>query len=428
MKTTVLYWSRSGNTQLVAEAIADSLRPSGAVDVMQVETAEVDPRTDLLIVGAPTEGHGMPAVVKASLDRLPRLSGMRVAAFDTRLNWPLWLSGSAGRGIADRLQEAGGRLVAPVENFIVTREPKLHEGEIARARQWAQTLVSSGTPTGEPRANGENPTTSEVGHDGDLRLTHIFRAGAAAAIAAIVLVLVNGAVLIFNPIPSTVLGHFQQIQGNALIGMINLDLVMLVSELLLVAVFIALYAALRRANPLAAALGAGVALGGILLYVAINPAFSFLFLSDQYANASTAVQRASLLMQGETLWANYQGTAFAVSYLMAAVATLIFASIMLRSRVFNRATAFTGLVFGATMLVPPIPALGVVGVAISSVSLVPMVVFEALVAWGLLRLAGRGGGVTATPLPLPSTVPPSAAPREARASATRSWRGRAGAR
>jgi hypothetical protein len=41
------------------------------------------------------------------------------------------------------------------------------------------------------------------------------------------------------------------------------------------------------------------------------------------------------------------------------------------------------------MLVPPIPAFGTVGVAISSVSLLAMVVFEALVAWRLLRLAGR---------------------------------------
>jgi hypothetical protein len=217
----------------------------------------------------------------------------------------------------------------------------------------------------------------------------MFRSGGLAAVAAIALVVANGVLLIFYPIPSTVLGHFQQIQDNRLIGLVNLDLVMLVSEVILVAVYVALYAALRRTSQVAVTTATAIALGGILLYVAINPALSFLYLSDQYAAASSAAQRASLLAAGEAVWAYYQGTAFLVSYLMGAVATLVFASVMLRSRVFNRPTAWAGLVFGTAMLVPPIPAFGTVGVAISSVSLLAMAVFEALVAWRLLHLAGR---------------------------------------
>lgn len=241
----------------------------------------------------------------------------------------------------------------------------------------------------EPRAARGDQRIREVGQDGEQRLRPIYRIGGLAAIAVIALVVANGLVLIFYPIPSTVLGHFQQIQDNKLAGLANLDLVMLVSEVLAAAVYVALYAALRRTSPVAVTLATGIALGGILLYVAINPALSFLYLSDQYAAASSAAQRTSLLTAGEAVWANYQGTAFAVSYLMGAVATLVFASVMLRSRVFNRPTAWAGLVTGAAMLVPPMPAFGTVGVAIASVSLLPMMVFEALVAWRLLHLATR---------------------------------------
>lgn len=241
----------------------------------------------------------------------------------------------------------------------------------------------------ERRATDRDPRIGEVGQHGEQKLRPIFRIGGWAAVALIALVVVNGVLLIFYPIPSTVLGHFQQIQDNKLIGLVNLDLVMLASEVILVAVYAALYAALRRTNQVAVTLATGIALGGILLYVAINPALSFLYLSDQYAATSSETQRASFLAAGEALWANYQGTAFVVSYLMGAVATLIFASVMLRSRVFNRPTAWAGLVFGTAMLVPPIPAFGTVGVAISAGSLLAMVVFEALVAWRLLHLAGR---------------------------------------
>jgi hypothetical protein len=104
----------------------------------------------------------------------------------------------------------------------------------------------------------------------------------------VVLVAVNGALLIFYPIPNTIHGHFQQILQNKLVGLMNLDLVMLVSEALLVAVYIALYTALRQASRWMASLGVGIALSGIFLYFAVNPTFSFLYLSDQYAAASTA--------------------------------------------------------------------------------------------------------------------------------------------
>jgi hypothetical protein len=220
-----------------------------------------------------------------------------------------------------------------------------------------------------------------------MREESIYRIGGWAAAGAVVLVLVNGIFLMFNPIPDTVLGHFQQIEQNKVVGLVNLDLAMLISEALLVAVYIALYTAMRRASRALASVGIGVALSGVLLYFAVNPTFSFLYLSDQYATASTAPQRASLLSAGEALWANYQGTGFGIAYLMAALATLLFSVAMLRSRVFNRATGIFGLVFGAAMLIPPLPALGTVGVVASYISLLPMIGFEVLIAWRLLHLA-----------------------------------------
>src|SRR5215467_9703046 len=130
----------------------------------------------------------------------------------------------------------------------------------------------------EPRVGSRHQRVREVGQDGEPWLRPIFRIGGWAAVAAIVLVVANGALLIFFPIPSTVLGHFQQIQDNGLIGLVNLDLVMLASEVLLTAVYVALYAALRRENRMAVTLAIGIALGGVLLYVAVNPALSFLYL------------------------------------------------------------------------------------------------------------------------------------------------------
>ena len=215
----------------------------------------------------------------------------------------------------------------------------------------------------------------------------IYRIGGWAAAGVVALVLLNGVVLMFNPIPDTVLGHFKQIDQNKFVGLVNMDLVMLISEALGVAIFIALFTALRRASWLLSCLGLGITIGGVSLYFAVNPTFSFLYLSDQYAAPSTAAQRASLLAAGDALWANYQGTAFGIAYLMASAATLIISAAMLRTGIFNRATALVGLVVGVVTLIPPLPALGTVGVVASYLSLLPMIVFEVLIAWRLLHLA-----------------------------------------
>lgn len=243
------------------------------------------------------------------------------------------------------------------------------------------TLVK---PTG---LRGDSQQVQDVASDAERMWSPVYRIGGWAAAAVVALVFVQAPLLILYPIPATVLDHFKQIQDNKLIGLINLDLVMMASEILLAAVLIALFAALRRASRLAVTIASGIGLSSIVLYLAVNPTFSLLYLSDQYAAASTDAQRASLLAAGEALWANYQGTAFGVSYVLSGIATLILAWVMLRSRLFNRWTAYAGLVFGAAMLIPPLPALGLVGVVAAFLSLLPLVVWEALVAWRLLQLA-----------------------------------------
>jgi flavodoxin len=145
MNSVVIYASRSGNTRRVAEAIADVLGQAGAVAVYPVESAPVEfGEADLVAIGGPTEGHGMTPAVKEYLTRLPMANVARraVAAFDTRLAWPLILSGSAAAGIADRLRELGGDLVVAPESFIVDRTPALKPGELERAATWASDVVA----------------------------------------------------------------------------------------------------------------------------------------------------------------------------------------------------------------------------------------------------------------------------------------------
>lgn len=236
------------------------------------------------------------------------------------------------------------------------------------------------TPDGE-RITARHVSASDFGWK------PLYRVGAAAALATVALVVIQAPILILNPIPTTIAGHFAQLQSNKLIGLIDLDLVFLVSEVLSLFVLLGIYAALRRSRPVLTATALALAIGSLMLYLAVNPTFSLLYLSDQYAAATTAAQKAAFLAAGDALWANYQGTAFAMTFILGGLSTLIMSIVMLRTGIFGRWTAYVGLVVGATMLVPPLPALGTFALIVAYASLLPLVVWELLVAYRLYRLA-----------------------------------------
>jgi hypothetical protein len=136
---------------------------------------------------------------------------------------------------------------------------------------------------------------------------------------------------------------------------------------------------------LATALG----LVGIAIYFSSGVVFEMLFLSQQYAAATTEIQKAALLSAGQMLLATYQGTAFNVSYVLVALALLIESFVMLKSELFTKKTAYIGIAMGVLMLVPP--TVGTIGLVLSFLSLIPMVVWFVIVGRRLIKLSKSTG-------------------------------------
>ena len=216
----------------------------------------------------------------------------------------------------------------------------------------------------------------------------LYKVGGVAALIVAVLTPIQVILFIGWPPPSSVIGYFTLFQNSRLLGLLDLDLLMIFDEVLMVPLLLALYVALRRSSQSFMLIATTLGLIAVALYcVSREATFTMSALSDQYAAATTEAQRSIFLAAGQTMLAIYNGTAFDTYYILGAVGGLITAAVMLRSNTFSKVTAYVGLVMSALMLVPP--TAGMPGLLLSLLSLVPMVLWLILITRRLLKL-GEG--------------------------------------
>ena len=180
MRAIVVFESMYGNTRHIAEAIADGLRWSIPTEVVIAgDAADMDLEdVDLVVVGGPTHAWGLSSkrtregakkdAIKHPdhvLDDAQAAIGIREwlqnahfhhacrgVSFDTRLDKPQALTGSAARSIQRRLRHAGLTSFDRPQSFRVTgMAGPLAPGEIERAGQWGEAMGRTIVPRTEKK-------------------------------------------------------------------------------------------------------------------------------------------------------------------------------------------------------------------------------------------------------------------------------------
>ena len=162
-KALVVFESMFGNTETIANAVAEGLSEQGEVRVVDVIDApqSISADVDLLVVGGPTHAFSMTrastreSAVKQGADaekatkpglrewiaELEIADDVSVAAFDTKVVKP-HLPGSAAHAADRKLRHRGLHHVARPETFYVTGTTgDLVDGEVSRAKDWGAALV-----------------------------------------------------------------------------------------------------------------------------------------------------------------------------------------------------------------------------------------------------------------------------------------------
>ena len=117
MKPCVLYFSRTGNTKQLAEAISD-LTKAPSFDIASSEPSVVE-NYDLMILGTPVEGFRPAKETVAFVERLPKAEDKKAILFCTCRLW----KGSTFNVLKKQLASKGYDTVLSVSKKIKPDEP-----------------------------------------------------------------------------------------------------------------------------------------------------------------------------------------------------------------------------------------------------------------------------------------------------------------
>jgi hypothetical protein len=204
------------------------------------------------------------------------------------------------------------------------------------------------------------------------------------ALTMLILIPIQIIIYVISPPPDTVEGLFGLYRQNPFLGLLSLDFLYLFNNIIIVVIYLALFVLLYQEKPVTVLLALILGLIGIACYYPSNPAFEMLTLSNQYFQAQP-MQQSVYLAAGEALMAGYTGTAFDAYYVLSTICLLLFAYALIKSPKFKKSVGSWGLVSGFFMIIPS--SAGVLGMIFSLLSLIPWVVFIALLMIYLKKFA-----------------------------------------
>lgn len=195
-------------------------------------------------------------------------------------------------------------------------------------------------------------------------------------------------------LPQNAVDRFEQFSRSWLLGLYNLDLLNLITTLLMVPVYFAIYMAHRRLRSGTVALACLIFAIATAIFATNNAALAMLDLSRKYQATTDAGQRLLYAAAGEALLARgaHGSPGVFLGFSLSSLASIILSIGMLRGRIFTRLTAWCGIVGGLLLLmylilVTFLPGTGAVAMAVAAPGGILSLVWLILSAIRLHRLS-----------------------------------------
>ncbi|MEI2774912.1 MAG: hypothetical protein V9G19_02860 [Tetrasphaera sp.] len=180
----------------------------------------------------------------------------------------------------------------------------------------------------------------------------LLRLAAWAAFCSVGLLVVQVVVMAVWPPVHTVPDVLALMQRSPVLGLVSLDVLLLVNNILVLLVYLGLAVVLWPTFRSGVVVAVVLGIVQIAAYCASNPGVELLMMARADARTTDPSLQSAYRAAGEALLSSWKGTAFLVYYFLGAVVLLLLAALIRRSPVFSSATFWWALAAGVLMVVP----------------------------------------------------------------------------
>lgn len=179
----------------------------------------------------------------------------------------------------------------------------------------------------------------------------VYRLGAITTVIVLVgivldLVIANITGGDLSTLPQTAIERFIEFQSNPWLGLYHLDLLNITNQIIMIPSYLALYTAHLKSDKALSTLAFIIFLVGTTIFITTNTALPTLELSHKYFSTSSEIQKAALAGAGESLLVRgaHGSPGVFIGFLLPNIAGLIMSWVMLRGKIFSKATSILGII------------------------------------------------------------------------------------
>lgn len=154
-----------------------------------------------------------------------------------------------------------------------------------------------------------------------------------------------------SAVPLTAAEKFAELQSSPLLGLYHLDMLNLITGVLMIPAYYALYTLLRRTA--ASGFAFLFFIIGTAVFISNNTALPMFELSRSYYAAESEIQKNLFAAAGEAMTARGAHGSFGVfpGFALCSAAGILMSAAMLKSGIFGKAAAYAGIAGGTLLLV-----------------------------------------------------------------------------
>ncbi|HBD95479.1 MAG: hypothetical protein A2015_13320 [Spirochaetes bacterium GWF1_31_7] len=196
-----------------------------------------------------------------------------------------------------------------------------------------------------------------------------------AILTIIMLIIIPVQIIIFTTTthPDTTIGWIKLFNTNPVLGLIHMDLLYLVNNIILVFIYFSLFLALYKTNRNSITIALILGTIGLIAYIASNKAIEMFFLSREFLLATDELTQNSLIVSAKNMLLEWKGTSYVTYYFLGCITLFLISFAMFNSRVFPKAAAVWALISAIFMTIPA--NFGMIGLIFSLLSLIPWYIF-----------------------------------------------------